>query len=129
MKGNLGAGPRLPTVRGGKINSSNRSRLSSVGISRQHARFAIFAPQKGGACLESGVRARIQRFQHPTRGTDLAENPQRVAYERAARQVIPLPTIQKKKRSQASPDSLCTIVDLNREIRHLIRSPLPNNKV
>ena len=40
------AGPRLPTVRCGKINSSNRSRLSSVGISRQHARFAIFAPQK-----------------------------------------------------------------------------------
>src|ERR1700749_1882980 len=42
-----GAGPRLPTLRCGKINSSNRSRLSSVGISRQHARFAIFSPQKG----------------------------------------------------------------------------------
>src|SRR6202042_3469211 len=42
--------------------------------------FRHFRPPKRGACLESGVRARIQRFQHPTAGSDLAENPQRVAY-------------------------------------------------
>jgi hypothetical protein len=40
--------------------------------------FRHFRPPKRRACLESGVRARIQRFQHPTRGTELAENPQRV---------------------------------------------------
>jgi hypothetical protein len=73
------------TVRCGKINSLNRSRLSSVGISCQHAGFAIFAPQKRGACLESGTGARIQRFQHPTGGTDLEENPQRVVIVSASR--------------------------------------------
>src|ERR1700733_8129790 len=43
--------------------------------------FRHFRPPKRGACLESGVRARIQRFQHPTGGSDLAENPQRVDWE------------------------------------------------
>ena len=52
--------------------------LKDFGISRQHARFAIFVPQKRGACLESGLRTRIQRFQDLTAETDLAENPQPV---------------------------------------------------
>jgi hypothetical protein len=38
----------------------------------------LSAPPKRGACLESGARARIRRFQYLTGGSDLAENPQRV---------------------------------------------------
>ena len=41
--------------------------------------FRHFRPPKREACLESGLRARIQRFQHFTGGSNLAENPQRVA--------------------------------------------------
>jgi hypothetical protein len=42
-------------------------------------------PKKTGACLESGVRARIRRFQYLTGGSDLAENPQRVVSPRHRR--------------------------------------------
>ena len=78
MKGQFS---RWPAPSNGQVRQDKFLELLKaefVGNSRQHARFAIFAPQKGERVKNQTFKSRIQRFQHPTGGSDLAENPQRV---------------------------------------------------
>src|ERR1700749_5075790 len=53
--------------------------------------FRHFRPAKREACLESGVKARIPRFQPPTGGSDLPKNPQRVATREPWSECLPTP--------------------------------------
>jgi DNA end-binding protein Ku len=80
-KDSFGAGPRLPTVRCGKTNCWNCSRLSSVGMPRDCSHFAILIPKKKGACIESGDGAKIQQPQKLNGGFDPSGNPQPVDFD------------------------------------------------